>query len=175
MRRRLRRNATTLSVALQPDGFLYCMKAIILLNHLLSFSSLHAEPFEEDVMDTDSFPPNPPKVPPSSSSRPPVVQTSFSPTSNRTSSNATTGPGTSFWCPFSFSSSCTSLHSSSCIYYISSTHHATSSPPCCSLLLLCFLPGHLDSPSIALSLIVMRVRMEAVCQTRGEKQQEVHV
>ncbi|XP_068179227.1 epithelial discoidin domain-containing receptor 1 isoform X2 [Antennarius striatus] len=59
---------------------------------LISEISFLSEPFEEDVIDTDSFPPHPPKVPTTSSSPPPVVQTSFSPTSNHTSSNSTAVP-----------------------------------------------------------------------------------
>lgn len=57
----------------------------------LSFSPL-PEPFEEDVKETDSFPPNLPKIPTTSSSPPPVTHTSSSPTSSHSSSNTTAGP-----------------------------------------------------------------------------------
>ncbi|KAK1896072.1 Epithelial discoidin domain containing receptor 1 [Dissostichus eleginoides] len=54
---------------------------------LISEISFLSEPFDKDVTETDSYPPNPPKVPSTSSSAPPVNLTSSSPTSN--SSNST--------------------------------------------------------------------------------------
>ncbi|KAF3839270.1 hypothetical protein F7725_017987 [Dissostichus mawsoni] len=50
-------------------------------------AALTLPPFDKDVTETDSYPPNPPKVPSTSSSAPPVNLTSSSPTSN--SSNST--------------------------------------------------------------------------------------
>ncbi|XP_049439542.1 epithelial discoidin domain-containing receptor 1 isoform X4 [Epinephelus fuscoguttatus] len=57
---------------------------------LISEISFLSEPFEEDVTDTDSFPPNLPKIPTTSSSPPLVNHTSSSPTSSHSSSNTTT-------------------------------------------------------------------------------------
>ncbi|XP_070822359.1 epithelial discoidin domain-containing receptor 1 isoform X5 [Chaetodon trifascialis] len=59
---------------------------------LISEISFLSEPFEDDVTDTDSFPPNRPEIPATSSSPPPVNHTSSSPTSGHSSSNTTTGP-----------------------------------------------------------------------------------
>ncbi|XP_044064806.1 epithelial discoidin domain-containing receptor 1 isoform X2 [Siniperca chuatsi] len=59
---------------------------------LISEISFLSEPFEEDVTETDSFPPNHPKIPTTSSSPPPVNHTSSSPTSSHSSSNTTAGP-----------------------------------------------------------------------------------
>ncbi|XP_047454843.1 epithelial discoidin domain-containing receptor 1 isoform X3 [Mugil cephalus] len=59
---------------------------------LISEISFLSEPFEEDVTDTDSFPPNLPEVPGTSSSPPPVNLTSSAPTSNPSSSNHTARP-----------------------------------------------------------------------------------
>ncbi|KAM9352996.1 epithelial discoidin domain-containing receptor 1 [Symphorus nematophorus] len=59
---------------------------------LISEISFLSEPFDEDVTDTDSFPPNFPHIPTSSSSPPPVNHTSPSPTSSHSSSNTTAGP-----------------------------------------------------------------------------------
>jgi len=57
----------------------------------------YPEPFEEDVTDTDLLPPNPPKIPVTSSSPAVNVTTSFS-TSSHSSSNSTTGSsGESSW------------------------------------------------------------------------------
>ncbi|XP_023282122.1 epithelial discoidin domain-containing receptor 1 isoform X5 [Seriola lalandi dorsalis] len=59
---------------------------------LISEISFLSEPFEEDVKEPDSFPPNPPEIPSISSSAPPVNHTSSSPTSSHSSSNATADP-----------------------------------------------------------------------------------
>ncbi|XP_070768552.1 epithelial discoidin domain-containing receptor 1 isoform X3 [Enoplosus armatus] len=59
---------------------------------LISEISFLSEPFEEDGTETDSFPPNLPKIPTTSSSPPPVNHTSSSPTSSHSSSNTTAGP-----------------------------------------------------------------------------------
>ncbi|XP_068998534.1 epithelial discoidin domain-containing receptor 1 isoform X2 [Embiotoca jacksoni] len=58
---------------------------------LISEISFLSEPFEEDVTDTDSFPPNIPKIPDTSYS-PTVNLTSSAPTTNHSSSNTTIGP-----------------------------------------------------------------------------------
>nr|XP_004550905.2 epithelial discoidin domain-containing receptor 1 isoform X2 [Maylandia zebra] len=60
---------------------------------LISEISFLSEPFEEDVTDTDLFPPNIPKIPGTKSSSPPPVNvTSSAPTSSRGAFNSTTGP-----------------------------------------------------------------------------------
>ncbi|XP_005731917.1 epithelial discoidin domain-containing receptor 1 isoform X2 [Pundamilia nyererei] len=59
---------------------------------LISEISFLSEPFEEDVTDTDLFPPNIPKIPGTKSSPPPVNVTSSAPTSSRGAFNSTTGP-----------------------------------------------------------------------------------
>lgn len=53
------------------------------------FFSPHPEPFDEDATDTDSFPPNLPKGP-TTSSLPSPVNNTFSPTSSHGSFNTTT-------------------------------------------------------------------------------------
>uniref|UniRef100_A0A8C4DUP9 receptor protein-tyrosine kinase n=1 Tax=Dicentrarchus labrax TaxID=13489 RepID=A0A8C4DUP9_DICLA len=59
---------------------------------LISEISFLSEPFEEDVTETDSFPPNLPKNPTNSSSPPSVNHTSSSPTSSHSTSNTTADP-----------------------------------------------------------------------------------
>ncbi|XP_034466918.1 epithelial discoidin domain-containing receptor 1 isoform X4 [Hippoglossus hippoglossus] len=59
---------------------------------LISEISFLSEPFEKDVTEPDSFPPNPPKIPTISSSAPPVNHTSSSPTSSHNSTNSTAEP-----------------------------------------------------------------------------------
>ncbi|XP_035018494.2 epithelial discoidin domain-containing receptor 1 isoform X4 [Hippoglossus stenolepis] len=59
---------------------------------LISEISFLSEPFEEDVTEPDSFPPNPPKIPAISSSAPPVNHTSSSPTWSHNSTNSTAEP-----------------------------------------------------------------------------------
>ncbi|XP_067457210.1 epithelial discoidin domain-containing receptor 1 isoform X2 [Thunnus thynnus] len=59
---------------------------------LISEISFLSEPFEEDITETQSFPPNLPKIPKTSSSPPPVDHTSSSPTSSHSISNTTAGP-----------------------------------------------------------------------------------
>lgn len=60
---------------------------IFIVSH---FFSPHPEPFDEDATDTDSFPPNLPKGPTTSSLPSPVNNTLSSPTSSHGSFNTTT-------------------------------------------------------------------------------------
>ncbi|XP_069393664.1 epithelial discoidin domain-containing receptor 1 isoform X6 [Paralichthys olivaceus] len=59
---------------------------------LISEISFLSEPFEGDVTEPDSIPPNPPKIPTIGSSAPPVNHTSSSPTSSHNSTNTTAEP-----------------------------------------------------------------------------------
>uniref|UniRef100_A0A3Q1J550 receptor protein-tyrosine kinase n=1 Tax=Anabas testudineus TaxID=64144 RepID=A0A3Q1J550_ANATE len=59
---------------------------------LISEISFISEPFEEDVIEPDSFLPNLPKNPTTSSSPPIDIHTSSSPTTSPRSSNSTAGP-----------------------------------------------------------------------------------
>ncbi|XP_026226299.1 epithelial discoidin domain-containing receptor 1 isoform X4 [Anabas testudineus] len=62
---------------------------------LISEISFISEPFEEDVIEPDSFLPNLPKNPTTSSSPPIDIHTSSSPTTSPRSSNSTAGPSES--------------------------------------------------------------------------------
>nr|XP_046255106.1 epithelial discoidin domain-containing receptor 1 isoform X2 [Scatophagus argus] len=80
----------TLPLGAQPAQILLCKFYFADRWLLISEISFLSEPFEEIVTDTDSFPPNPPDVPTTSSS-PPVNHTFSSPTSSHSSSNTTAG------------------------------------------------------------------------------------
>ncbi|XP_041649238.1 epithelial discoidin domain-containing receptor 1 isoform X3 [Cheilinus undulatus] len=59
---------------------------------LISEISFLSEPFDSDATETDSFPPNLPKIPTTTSPSPPLLNHTSSPTSGHGSSNATAGP-----------------------------------------------------------------------------------
>lgn len=108
------------------------------LNYLpLSFSfPPYPEPFEQDVTETDSVPPNLPKIPTTSSSPPPVNHSFSPPTSSHSLSNTTGPSGESCWCPLCFYSP--ALHHHILLYLRSfrqpfSLHCPLSSPTMLSL------------------------------------------